>query len=834
MARASSSRTVNFWRSDWFYGLVLVLALTTLYLTTDLAGALERRFYDLASTSSSRQPSAQVAVIAIDDQSVASLGSWPWSREIDARLVDLLAAAQAKAIVHTGFFTAPQSERGLGYIRKIREVLASTSEPAGVPSPSVEPLVALLAEAEIKLDADAQLAHSFKKAANVLIPSSVTFGVSRDPVDRPPIERLGKAAASIGHLNAWPDVDGVVRQIPLLVNHAGQVVPSLALLAAAKGRDLKVTDIKLRAGDSVQVGDWRIPTDAAALMLPQFYKGRDGLPAFSLDSFDAVLSGKIAASRYAGKIVVIGVTAAGIDSPVAVPGHATLSSAEALAHITSSILNEHYIKQPAWGLWVTWSAVILVALYLLLALPRLTAGLAATLTLLLASALLGAEFALLAGGAIWLQMVFPAALLLTGHLGWIIRPSASGAARPSRPEDGSAETNRMMGLALQGQGQLDLAFERFQRVPLGDAVMANLHSLARDFEGKQQFKAAASVYQHMARHNPDYKDLQAKMNRPPDRPTQGGSAVTPRMLGRYQVERELGKGAMGVVYLGKDPRIGRVVAIKTMALSEEFEGDELVDARERFFREAETAGRLQHQNIVTIFDAGEDDALAYISMEFLKGQDLAAFCQVGQLLAVPTVLSIGARVAEALAYAHRQRVVHRDIKPANIMYEPQSDTVKVTDFGIARITDSSRTKTGLVLGTPSFMSPEQLAGQRLDGRSDLYSLGVMLFQLLAGELPFRASSMAELMHKIANDKAPDIRLIRPELPQKLANLIALSLAKQPQVRYQDGDQFARALRAVLSELSGGLTPPARTEEAARSSVGSTPDRPAGKAIDLEL
>jgi CHASE2 domain-containing sensor protein len=834
MARASSSRSVNFWRADWFYSLLLVLALTSLYLTTDLAGALERRFYDLASTSSARQPSAQIAVIAIDDQSVASLGSWPWSREIDARLVDLLTAAKAKAIVHTGFFTAPQSERGLGYIRKIREVLVSTSEPASVPSPSLEPLVAIIAEAETMLDADGQLAHSFKKAANVLLPSSLTLGPSRDPVGRPPLARLGKAAAGIGHLNAWPDADGVVRQIPLLVNDAGQVVPSLALLAAVKGRDMSVADIKQNAGDSVQVGDWRIPTDAAALVLPQFYKDRDGQPAFALDSFDAVLSGKLAASRYSGMIVVIGVTAAGMGSSLAVPGHAALSPPEAVAHITSSILSGHLITQPPWALWAMWGAVILVALYLLLALPRLTAGLAATLTLSLSIAMLGTEVALLAGGAVWLKMVLPAALLLTGHLGWLLKPIGSGTVAPRQAGEESAETNRMLGLALQGQGQLDLAFERFQRVPLGEAVMANLHSLARDFEGKQQFKAAASVYQHMARHNPDYKDLKTKLNQPPDRLTQGGLAVAPRMLGRYQVERELGKGAMGVVYLGRDPRIGRVVAIKTMALSEEFEGDELVDARERFFREAETAGRLQHQNIVTIFDAGEDDALAYISMEFLKGQDLAAFCQVGQLLAVPTVLSIGARVAEALAYAHRQRVVHRDIKPANIMYEPQSDTVKVTDFGIARITDSSRTKTGLVLGTPSFMSPEQLAGQRLDGRSDLYSLGVMLFQLLAGELPFRASSMAELMHKIANDKAPDIRLIRPELPQKLANLIALSLAKQPQVRYQDGDQFARALRAVLSELSGGLTPPARTEEAARSSVGSTPDRPAGKAIDLEL
>jgi serine/threonine protein kinase len=181
---------------------------------------------------------------------------------------------------------------------------------------------------------------------------------------------------------------------------------------------------------------------------------------------------------------------------------------------------------------------------------------------------------------------------------------------------------------------------------------------------------------------------------------EGGQVEKP-MLGRYQVEKELGKGAMGVVYLGRDPKINRVVAIKTMALSQEFEEDELKDVKERFFREAETAGRLNHPNIVTIFDAGEEHDLAYIAMEFLKGKDLVPYTKPGNLMPLAKAMDVVARVADALAYAHQNSVVHRDIKPANIMYEPESDAVKVTDFGIARITDSSKTKTGMVLGTPS-------------------------------------------------------------------------------------------------------------------------------------
>ncbi len=287
-------------------------------------------------------------------------------------------------------------------------------------------------------------------------------------------------------------------------------------------------------------------------------------------------------------------------------------------------------------------------------------------------------------------------------------------------------------------------------------------------------------------------------------------------LGRYRIDRTLGRGAMGLVYLGHDPQIGRAVALKTMALSREFEGSELAEARTRFFREAEMAGRLQHPDIVTIFDANEEQGLAYIAMEYVKGHDLSRHTQPGRLLPVPVVLRTLARVAQALAHAHSQGVVHRDVKPANVMIDPESGTVKVTDFGIARVTDGGRTRTGLVLGTPSFMSPEQMAGGRVDGRSDLYSLGVMLFQLLTGALPHRSDSMAQLLHEIANAAAPDVRTLRPGLPEALANVVTLALEKRPELRYADGHQFAADLLA--------LTPAAEAAHAVSSgSAGAGAD-----------
>ncbi|HZT55899.1 MAG TPA: serine/threonine-protein kinase [Burkholderiaceae bacterium] len=274
-------------------------------------------------------------------------------------------------------------------------------------------------------------------------------------------------------------------------------------------------------------------------------------------------------------------------------------------------------------------------------------------------------------------------------------------------------------------------------------------------------------------------------------------------LGRYRIERELGRGSMGTVYLGRDPQTGRAVAIKTMALGREFEGAELAEARARFFREAEMAGRLRHPDIVTIFDASEDQGLAFIAMEFVGGHDLLRHTLPGRLLPVPLVLRTLARVAQALAYAHREGVVHRDVKPANVMIDPATGAVKVTDFGIARIADACRTRTGLVLGTPAFMSPEQMAGRRVDGRTDLYSLGVMLFQMLTGALPHASESMAGLMHSIVNDTAPDVRLLRPELPEALANVVALALEKRAALRYADGREMADDLLAVAQRLPPG-------------------------------
>jgi hypothetical protein len=454
-------------------------------------------------------------------------------------------------------------------------------------------------------------------------------------------------------------------------------------------------------------------------------------------------------------------------------------------------------------------------------LPHIPLMLGAIATTLLIAVLAITEVGLLQSMQTWVRMMLPCVALLVGFTMYGLSELIRRANTKSAGKD-PANNLRTLGQTFQRQGQLDLAFETYRRCPLDAPTMELLYFLGADFERRRQMQKAETVYSYIATRDPNYRDLRARRTRvkesatatstadslprrppaPPvrrDDPDATRPTLPARTLGRYEIERELGKGAMGVVYLGRDPKINRVVAIKAIPLAEEFEEDDLVEARARFFREAEMAGRLNHPAIVTVHDAGEDQGLAYIAMEYLRGQHLSHFADSSRLLPPRTVMLLVARVADALHYAHRQNVVHRDIKPANIMYDPDTDELKITDFGIARLTDTSRTKTGIVLGTPSFMAPEQLEGRNLDGRSDQFALGVSLFQLLCGHLPFRADSMPRLMQKIATEPHASVRVVRPDLPEGIDAILDRTLAKSADDRYATCAELAVALRACAGE-----------------------------------
>src|SRR3989449_7979217 len=269
-------------------------------------------------------------------------------------------------------------------------------------------------------------------------------------------------------------------------------------------------------------------------------------------------------------------------------------------------------------------------------------------------------------------------------------------------------------------------------------------------------------------------------------------------IGKYEIRREIGRGAMGVVYEGYDPSIKRVVALKTIR-SEQLAGEDPSAVIARFRREAQAAGRLNHPNIVSIYDFGEDGGIWYIAMEFVQGRELKECFETNERFKIADIVRIMSQIMNALDYSHRQGVIHRDVKPANIFLLADG-SVKVADFSIAHIESSNLTQVGTVMGTPSYMSPEQIMGLPVDGRSDLFSAGVVLYQFLTGERPFAGSATTTMQKVLKEDPLPPSSINIQVLPVMDA-VVRKALAKNADERYQKAQEFADAIIAAASTTS---------------------------------
>ncbi|MGE5640747.1 MAG: serine/threonine-protein kinase [Clostridia bacterium] len=308
--------------------------------------------------------------------------------------------------------------------------------------------------------------------------------------------------------------------------------------------------------------------------------------------------------------------------------------------------------------------------------------------------------------------------------------------------------------------------------------------------------------------------------------------MTQARLGRYLIESELGRGAMGVVYRATDEVLQRTVAVKTVNMSLEQDGAEKYE--QRFYQEARAAGGLNHPNIVTVYDVGKAGEVAYMAMELIEGEELRALMREGHPMPVGRAVSIAAQVAEGLAYAHAHGVVHRDIKPANIMVA-EGAPVKITDFGIARMrTSGDLTQTGMMLGSPKYMSPEQVIGKRADHRSDVFSLGVILYEMVTGAVPFNGENVTALMYQIVNFAPPAPSAVNGAVPPLLDLIVAKMLAKTLEARYQDAAEVARDLRECERQLaaSGAATvPPGFAKPAADATTVQLASGPEPELVD---
>lgn len=811
--------------SDFILGIVLtLLALFAFFISWGPLETLENGIYDLSTNLRVQQSKAPVAVIAIDEQSIANIGRWPWPRGYIASMVDLLQSYNVKVIGLDIIYSEKDFNQGLLEVRNLIKDIETNPNYA---QKGFDTVLAALKESEKRLDNDTILANSITAGKNIVLP---LFFVPGNPTGRttsnlpdylknnslpatgmesitareivPPISEFATGALGLGHINIIADRDGTVRSEPLFINFEEKLFPSFALQLTLKYLNLDLQ--KLQLGREIKFGRKTIPVYENSKMLISF---TSGIPYYSY--FD-VINKKVSPDVFKDKIVIIAQSAAGLGTMQVTPTAVNVAPGTIIANVIENIINDDHLVRPDWAVTLELIMIIVFGLYIALVIPQIKAGISAIVSLVLLVVWMGTTIYLFAAYGYWVKALYPALILIIGYIIIVSKRYLLTEKTKDRIEADSVETNKMLGLSFQGQGLLDMAFDKFRKCPVEDeSVKELLYNLGLDFERKRMFNKAVAVYQHInqAGNFKDIADRIKKLTAAGETMIFGLSGAKKEAtvimdnagikptLGRYEIVKELGRGAMGTVFLGKDPRINREVAIKTLRY-EEIDAEQLAEVKKRFFREAEAAGKLSHPNIVTIYDVGEDYDIAYMAMELLDGSDLAKYCKKESLLPVEEVVRVVSSVAGALDYAHANGIVHRDIKPANIMVL-NSGEVKVADFGIARVMATSKTQTGVVLGTPSYMSPEQIAGKKVDGRSDLFSLGVVLYELLSGDKPFNGDSIATLMYNITSSPPPSLRELSSNIPEKLVPIVEKLLSKDVEARYQNGKSLADDLLASL-------------------------------------
>ena len=739
--------------------VVLALALMLAFAPGPWAG-LEGLSLALVQRAANAPAGAGVVWIASDGNPTEAGGL----RSQAARAIDAAAQAGARAIVVALPLAEPSDSADLARVRTFLDVAET--------SPDAEMRARLQAWVQ-ELDHDGDLERALRAAGNAVLLGAV---------NAQPLERFATAARGVGYEPAVaPDADGVTRRDRLYFADAGgTALPSLtfaAWLASHAQAGAPLADRPLAAIATQFRG-------ARGLWVPAFGRRASEQGGTVRIGMGEIAQGRVPKERLARQIVVIG----GAQASLAVPTGPGITLGEALAQRIASLESDSYATLPPFARILTLLALLATIAWAAIAAPRLRATARLSVTLLLALGLFALEVVLLAGLRLWLPLTAAAAVLPFATLAvWLTPERRERAVRRPEPV-----------LPLPHVARALPRVSAVRRTSVTPSVArtepAAAEEAAADEATQPHSLREINAVLEARREEPsrtEVADLLLGRSKRPPKPK----------LGRYELERELGRGAMGTVYLGQDPRINRVLAVKAIPIVEEFTEADLAEARERFFREAEMAGRLKHPGIVTVYDAGEDNGIAWIAMEYVQGRMLSDFTVSDKLLSPVQVFELTARIADALDYAHQQEVVHRDIKPANVLIDPATLDIKITDFGIARLTNSSSTRSGIVLGTPSFMAPERLEGRNVTGRSDLFALGVTLFQLLAGQLPFRADSMAGLMEKIAHEPHPPLKTIRPDLPPCASLIVDRALQKDPAQRFATGGEMARVLRACGRSLA---------------------------------
>jgi serine/threonine-protein kinase len=715
-----------------------------------------------------------IVIVGIDDRTLESMGDWPWHRNKTSRLIDAIAAQDPRTILVNLTFDPNDYQRMAGYSDTLAASIAKSGKTVlGYYYSQTEPPVP-----------GKPLPEGLSNSAYRNFENPQEFSRYPPPAAfslLPPSKTLANSASGIGFFNVQSDRDRIIRWQPLIVGYRGEFYPSVHIAAAVSFMGADREEISVEVGKAIYIGGREIPVDGSGKLKINFNGPEKSFRYYSaVDIVDKMVSPR----ELTGKLVLVGYTAFASTDIYSTPVSRKIPGVELTANVIENIVHGNFLKGISNQIPINIAVIVAIGLFGAFVLPKISFLNRIAVLVLFLIILANLSYVLFTAFNISFKFLYPGLeigiLLLVTPLMNVKNDSAD---EVEEEDDDDVDYERLLSsssLAIPTQALVNQTVGQQQYV---ETVSSKSGTLASAAAGSGTIATGV--------------DISATGTMPLATESTAATGATMDHFGRYKLIEVLGKGAMGMVYKGLDPAIDRLVALKTIRLDQIIDPDESNELRERLEREAKAAGKLSHHNIVTIYDVGEESAVQYIAMEYLQGSTLEELLISGINWDYKTLSNVMIQVCDALDYAHENRVVHRDVKPANIMIM-EGSKVKVMDFGIARLdTSASMTQTGTALGTPNYISPEQLKGQPVDRRSDIFSVGVVFYELLTGEKPFKGDTLSALIYSILHTNPPMPSEVNLDVPRIFDKIIAKALVKDPDLRFQTARDLASILRKLV-------------------------------------
>ncbi len=746
-----------------FSGLILYLLITvfvvTLYLDQpEILNSWEMTVYDkLFQLRGKQDVSDDVLIISIDDFSTRGEYSWPWNRGQMAVLVEKIAKQNPKSI----FFNLPLSNDPNQDATGLTDSLGRVFRDAG------NVILPYRFSSSDMSDAGYTLPEYIEKnkyssfdnvsrLEKMAIPAATTI--------YPPTPKLAESAAAFGFMGMSFDSDKYIRSAPMILHYAGEYLPSVTEVIAQTYFGHSPSETKIYAGESIISGKRTIPIDEQGRMRINF----NG-PSRTFKYIPAIdiINDVIGKRDLTGKVAIVSYTGTSSVDLYFTPTSKTMFDSEIIANGVENIIHDNFLDDYGSAKLINLLVIIGMGIFSAVILPRISLMFRMIVLGIFLLVVANVSFVLFTNFDIMTKVFYP--MIMTVFFIATAPMMKLHKERASEEDDEEIDYEALLaGTPLSG-------------------IQTNMHMNAIGGNTSQTVMAQRQATGKQA----------AVATMPISTQTTSAKAAVPvGNFGRYKVLEPIGQGAMGMVYKGLDPAIDRPVALKTIRLDNIVNSNEMFELKERLTREAKAAGQLSHPNIVTVYDVGEEQSIQYIAMEFLEGKTLESVIDEKRQWDYKTLCKLIIQVCEALDFAHERGIVHRDIKPANIMML-NDDRVKVMDFGIARLDQSNITQSGVALGTPNYISPEQLKSQTIDRRSDIFSLGVVFYELLTFMKPFKGDTISALIYSILHTNPAAPSEINMDVPRIFDKISAKSLAKDPDLRFQSAREMADILRKLI-------------------------------------